>query len=198
MIVDNEYLFTSGNDVLRDTFEIVTKSNGDYSVVFTAHWLRTECEFTYSGKYTVKDNETNEGQKFKIDLMKYFDLATLRQEYTKVTIAISFHASEIDDGYQDLWLAYNRTNEKVDSNGDWTANGVFKSITGLETVSGKKGSVDWSASNQSDLTSSYSKGSTVFEQLTNGAKTLHLVFGAHGKYEDNWELSNLKVKIKFE
>ncbi|MBQ8259977.1 MAG: InlB B-repeat-containing protein [Clostridia bacterium] len=174
--------------------EKVTNLASEGTVTLYAVWMINYyyAQWNVDNGHTVKDDDTGWSYA-KLSIRDVLDLNTLNKYFKRVKIEYSFHIQEIDDGYQSFHVILapedcNTTYVTFDGGSIKLARDSYISIYSngnIETVSGSVGSRDYKDSSDKSI------GDLVNKPY------MMLAFGAHGKYSDDWVVSNIKVSFTF-
>ncbi len=133
----------------------------------------------------VKDDSKDSYLEF--DLSEVKEILRNHEGSKIVKISLSLYITEIDDGYQEVYLtnqsspSYNWKDYTHQFSGDV----LLYPKDDIETVAGKKGSGTFAADFKVNLT------------LLDLADKFYLFCGANGKKEDSWTASNAKITLTF-
>ncbi len=154
----------------------------------TANWsLITKSSVSFSGSLEISDTDSAISWMRIHDYDWNFDFGALKSAYKYATVTVNLTIKEINDGYQDVYiLSNNQTglgNVYFDDHDLKGADGLLYTKKSIDTAGDKIGT----ATHTLTITVSSDK----IKQY------LHIAFGAHGKDEDTYEITQATATIAF-
>ncbi len=147
------------------------------TITMTAQWkLITEYSMSKTPNATVKGDYNHNCQEF--DLSSGLDVAELKKKYSHIRIDVTFRCEEQDDGYQEIYLSFWRSEDDD--------NGIDESFASKTDYNGGPGSSD-----KNDWTFSATTSTSGLDKI------IYVWFSAHGTLGDDWILRNVNLKVTF-